>query len=150
MSVTFSCPGSGYKTVPCSYCAAARDAGYIKADENCTPGCDGTERVYDAPECNFANGNAYVVLGALGLANEELYGHVENKDLPALRKKIIRAMNSSRTVSGMVRPSEEFTGAKGCKVIQCGTPEESVLYRFNALLTLAAYAQEHGYDITWG
>lgn len=151
MSVTFCCPNSGFKTIPCTHCESARHSGYIKHDETCIPGCDGLERVYNAPECNFANGNARAVLETLGYHSEDdLYGSVKHEDLPGFIAKLIRAINSTATVRGLVRPTEEYKGARGCNVIECGTDADRVVERFNQILVLAKWAQENGHDISWG
>jgi hypothetical protein len=149
MSVTFGCPDTEPKLVPCRFCIDARREGHVRPDETCIPGCDGLEPEYPEPQCNFANSNARDILAALGLADEELCGRVDHGDLPEFIRKIIRVINS-RGIDSMAREPEEFSGAQGCKVIVCGSTPERARERFNSILVLAKWAQENGHGISWG
>lgn len=150
MSVTFSPSGKPFEVLPCKYCEESVAMGWTAPGERCHPGCPGTMHGYaGAPECNYANGNARELLEALGQADEELCGRVKHEDLPGFISRIIRVVNS-RGINSMARAEQESVGAQGCRVITCGSSSDRWIERFTGVMNVAKWAQENGFDISWG
>lgn len=132
---------------------------------SCTP--EGDHRPFTgSPSCNFANGNAAGILDLLGLDVADLFGRVEPAALPALRRRIVRALNSPAGRSHLVCDGyeqapghgvavvEEATGVarierRGCRGVFGGCTDEQVVRRLHELLALVVWAQENGCGMGW-
>jgi hypothetical protein len=101
-----------------------------------------------AAEVNFSNSNARVVLRALGLESEELYGDARCGALLAACDGAIGALHSDpgadRGRFGVVS-----RGAGGCTVIECGEESGSLLRRLRAVRDLAERGGALG-RVVWG
>jgi hypothetical protein len=162
MSVTFSVPNAPIKTIPCPYCAEAVKGGW-DTDGMCDPWCEGTEEQTEAPEANFANGNARDILELLGLGSE-LWGQAPTA---TVRQGLLKARNGnrdhltrepSRMEGGHAgtKVSHDETGMPriqrmGATVIDGGNTDEQTVRRLDALEALCQWAQENGGSvICWG
>jgi len=137
---------------PCPYCKE-------------TPGKE-TYSNYTAPNLNVANVNAYQILKMLGLYDEEdsSAGHIENKDLPAIRRKLIMVKNKgsedfNRPSTDTISPKRSYVDKSGstpeiktsggARFIDMGLDNDRMSQYIAKLLEIINYAQEHGYDIAW-
>ena len=154
MSVTFWCPDAPRRQIPCKSCLAA--------GERCDPYCLGFTVESEAPEVNFANGNAAAILELLGYCSAP---GGEVPDTAVFRRRIVRARNIDR--SHLEHEGYELPGGHGvavvrdedgidriqpmgCRVVSFGNTDEQTLRRLEALDRLAAFAQEHKLEIVWG
>jgi len=164
MSVTFCCFDAPRTQVPCPFCQDWLERGWIKEGERCDQFCTGFEERSEAPEVNFSQGNVADILRLLGFTTEggDLYGSCSGGEM---RQRIFRARNANR--SHLVREPEYIPGGSaGVETVQegnvvrvqrmgaaCyigGNTDEQTLRRLTDLEALAIYAQEHGFEITWG
>lgn len=167
MSVTFQCSDAPRRQVPCLYCAEPW-ADYPEGNGRggrCDRFCTGFEEESEAPEVNFANGNAQAVLALLGWTDPEAYlgGEVDggtlrqrifrarNRDLSAARREALY-LPAGHAGAAVVRDADGQARIerRGAAVIVQGNTDERTLDRLSALEDLAIYAQEHGFQITWG
>ena len=170
MSITFTCFAAPRTTVPCEFCAKEK----VWADEagetvftndkggHCSPWCDGTEEVSEAPEANFANGNARSLLNLLGFDSEDLCG---SADGATLRQRIFKARNADRS-SLVEAPYHQKGGHAGVEVTHegnvarvqrmgaavayFGNTDEQTLRRLANLESIAVWAQDRNLEISWG
>lgn len=137
---------ANYNPVPCRFCKGQKQI----------------ERfVSDSPELNVANRNARILQGALRLPEEES-GHIDNKDLPELKRRIIKLMNSDTSDYAFdtyaekptIRTSKEKGNvtriSRGPTIYQMGFSQEQLDRYLKSLLEIIRYAQKHGYDLSWG
>jgi len=164
MSVTFGCPSAPSKWVenPCDFrgCEPGNRCGY------CEDGID-RQHVSEAPEINWANGNARPLLSLLGLDADDLYGSLKVEDIPAVRRTIMGLLNVETHRVPAVREYEEFGGdevrevshegnlatirvRRTCRVHVAGLCDEQIVERLRRFDTLLAYAQEHSFEVCWG
>lgn len=161
MSITFSCPDAPRHYRVCRECMVGLPVddidGWIERqpfDVQQQWGCDECGFMAgisesEAPECNFANGNADDVMRMIGLP-VDCCGTIKVSEIPAVARGIMRAKNiSSMRFSYTSDPHEEI-GAAGCHVLHFGTTDASILRRLNQLDALLAYAAKHHQDIVWG
>lgn len=165
MSVTFSCPQAPSKTerVPCdspSYgltCTAEERCGYCE---------DGMmwSRTCEAPEVNFANGNAAGILNLLGMSWEP-FGDIPANDVPVVLRRILRVLNVESDRAHLVSESTDGFAfeepilveddgvtriTRGCRVIRCGNTDEQTTRRLLGLQDLLVYAADRGFSVSWG
>ena len=167
MSVSFWCPDAPQNKVACKYCKQDREYYGEDARENerggcCTPVCDGTRMESESPDPNFANTNARAILQLLGMDAEYLCGSC---DAATMRQRLFVARNSDR--SSALRDGYELSPGhlgtvvverdgiptierRGCGIIEGGNTDAQTLRRLDALDELATYAQENGFEISWG
>lgn len=123
------------------------------------------EHVSDAPELNVSNGNAMAILDVLGLSHgdgQDLAGSVEPKDLPALRRKLIKMKNggaddleSPDEISGgkMVKDRDEHGNPalrKTARMYDIGRTSDQVANYIDRLLQIIDFAQKNDAHLTWG
>ena len=170
MSVTFTCFDAPRTTVPCEFCAqevkwADDSSESVYTNDkggHCSPWCDGTEEKSDSPEANFSNARARDVLGLLGFDTEDLCG---STDGTTLRQRIFKARNVDR--SGLVEaPYSKPSGhagfrllkegnlfkveRMGARVTSFGNTDEQTCRRLDNLERIAIWAQDKGFEISWG
>jgi hypothetical protein len=164
MSVTFGCSSAPSKMVerPCDFpgCEPGNRCGY------CEDGIE-RERVSDAPEINWANGNARPILSLLGLEADDLYGSLSVEAIPAVRRTIMGLLNVESQRAPALREFEEFGGdevrevthegnlatisvRRTCRCIVAGLDDAGVERRLRQCDALLAYAQEHSFEVSWG
>ena len=164
MSVTFWCPEAPRKQVPCRFCTeewAEFPEGNGKGGK-CDRFCTGFEEASEAPEANFGNTTTVGLLGLLGFDSSNLFGSCDGA---TLRQRLFRARNSSRSHlvenaydhaggDAGVRVSHEGNVARvermGARVVSFGNTDEETLRRLTYLEALAVYAQDNGFEISWG
>lgn len=143
MSVTFWMPDAHreLKRIPCDQpCNAEERCGYCQ---------DGWEEqwVSDAPDLNLNNGNARLMLDALGInSGPDIYGAIEVKHIPAMRRQIVRALNRPLPT----RAASRSGGADTLTYIECGLDAEGVRDRLMLFDQLLRYAQTNNLRVTWG
>lgn len=113
-------------------------------------------------ELNVSNDNATAILQALGLwQNDELVGHVDHDDLPALRRKLIRIKNGG--IEALTKDPEDTQGptrrykgddgmdhiGRGPRVISGGRTHEQVMRYVDSLLSLIDFAQKNDAALAW-
>lgn len=150
MSITFSSPAShvSYITKPCDFpgCCETNRCGY----------CDGGEeqfRVTEAPELNFNNGNARIIINVLGLPQDDpmdMWGKVPSELIPAIRQRIMYLRNRPLALAPYTRETSDTQLPGQCRVILGGIDPVAILSRLERLDTLLTWAQEHNAPITWG
>jgi len=168
MSVTFWCPDAPRKQVPCQFCQGE----YVDFPEGngrggkCDRFCTGFTEESEAPEVNVANGNAVGILSLLGF-QVDACGYMYGSCTAALmRQRLFRARNLDRSALERGMEIQEgghagvrvVDGEDGLPTIQRmgptfivgGNTDEQTLGRLARLEQLALYAQERGYEITWG
>lgn len=166
MSITFTCPEAPRHEVECPFCVEARERGWVESHENCDPYCSGTSRESEAPEVNFANGNAMDLCRLLNLSTE-CWGEVSAEELPALQRRLIQALNVDSHRSHLVidgyelEPGHAGTAIvhedglarierRGPRVVSFGNTDDQTIRRLSALQTLVTFATENNFPITWG
>jgi hypothetical protein len=167
MSVTFQCFDAPRKQVPCRFCDepwADFPEGNGKGGK-CDAYCTGFEEVSEAPEVNLSSVNAEGILHLLGWTErEDIWGGSCSGG--EMRQRIFRARNVGREhlveepfdlPGGHAGVETEVVGNNvvrvqrmGCRVISGGNTDEQTLRRLASLEALAVYAQEHGFEISWG
>lgn len=146
MSVTFSCPNAPMTDVSeacntldcvfgnrCPYC----DDGVVKY------------RTSSAPSCNFANGNAAAILKLVGLKVDS-WGDIDVSVVPMVRTTILGLLNSERSRRHLVREPQTSQAPGHAKLIDFGNGDDQTMRRLMDLDALLAYAEEHGYTVSWG
>lgn len=172
MSVTFCCPGSPTKMVPCWFCTewAKERPDLLNENGRCDDHCTGMVQESEAPECNFANDNAHGVLMALGLGHGvsgDLYGCLEHADIPGVLQKLMVLLNVDAKRSHLIEAASvgdplalmiaavngemiPVSGDQGARVVNCGNTDEQSVRRFTSVRKLLVYASENGLDVSWG
>lgn len=158
------------KEGPCSLCDG-EGTDYNDETQPCKQ-CEGKriikQRVYTVPELNVANHNAHAILHMLGLSTgeDDSTGTIPNKDLPAIRRKLIMLKNKdpdrqkyvidpSDTRSGRTRhvdysgdvPKIEPRG--GMRIISGGRSDNQINRYIDKLLELISVAQTKDLDLSW-
>jgi len=151
------CDGTGKETYgeesyPCGYCKGTGKA---------------SETVYDGPQLQVSNANGHAIItDMLGLPFDYA-GSLENKDLPALRQKLIKMINSEKQRSSMHKPlhdnNKERTmailrskgnvtdiGKQGARVVDMGRSDTQVLRYANTMLQIIDYAMKNNLVVSWG
>jgi hypothetical protein len=106
----------------------------------------------EGAEVNFANRNARVVLGMLGLGDEDLCGGLEGDELAALRRKLVEVLNVQERRKGAVREAS-VTGGEGtgqCMVVDAGNEDSDTVRRLKGVQEVVVWAQDRGLGIGWG
>ena len=145
------CDGTGkdkfYDEAKCDYCGGKGDR---------------LEFVSDAPEMNVSNSNAFKIIDMLGL-EQDYSGHIDNKDLPALMRKLIQLKNSdpskyaepgsqSGGEIGTYKDEEgmDRIGRKGPMIYNMGTTDNQVKQYIDQLIKIVKFAQDNDADFGWG
>ncbi len=166
MSITFSAVGAPTVTEPCPYCVEGREEGWITEPETCEPWCTGTQTTTTDPSVNFANGNAFAILGLLDFDTRNVWdGDGTATTAGDMRQRIMRARNgdlaSARRDSYELEPGHAGTAVvhedglarierRGPRVVGCGNTDEQTLRRLASLEALAIWCQDNGCDtISW-
>jgi hypothetical protein len=144
-----ACEGTGkddyYDGVDCPYCKGK-----------------GTYRgfVSSVPELNVANDNGYTILRMLGLGNDST-GHIYNKDLPNIIRKLITLKNTDKSSQYTRDYSEDKPKTfvdksqgipqirKTAHIHHMELSSDRIQQYIDKLLEICQVAQEHGYDIAW-
>ena len=151
------------KDVECWVCdGTGKDKYYDEADCGyCHGKGKNFQFVSDAPEMNVSNGNAFKIIDMLGL-EQDYAGHVDNKDLPQLMRKLIRLKNSdtsqytqpgSRT-QGPMTTGKDDTGMdtlkrSGPTMIDMGVSDNQITGYVDQLIKIVTFAQENDGDFGW-
>jgi len=131
--------------------------------------CNGTGKldrfVPDGPTLNLSNGNAFDLLRHLGLQDDEYTGHVAAKDLPALRRRLIKMLNSEKDQSAMTKDTTDTQGdmgatntqgnvtsigRQGARMVDMGRTPEQVKRYAKVMLDMVEYAMKGDHIISWG
>lgn len=132
--------------------------------------CNGTGKldrfVPEGPHMNLSNGNAFDLLRHLGLHEEDEYtGHVEGKDLPKLRQRLIKMLNSEKDQAGMAKDTTDSQGDmgatgssgnvtsighKGPRMVDMGRTPEQIKRYAKVLLDMVEYAMKRDCVVSWG
>lgn len=127
--------------------------------------CNGTKvlkrKEWSMPHMQLSNGNAYLLMSALGL-EEEPVGVVPNKDLPELKRKLLKLLNTD--VSKHTR-APSITQDKHTKVVDVdgvstikrygptmidhGVSSAQIKGYAERMIKLVDAAQKEGYDVSW-
>ena len=158
-----------FKDVDCRGCKGTGEEEWSTGEIHPCRWCKGSgktkEFVTTAPEMNVANRNASVILDLLGLPNEDS-GTIYHEDLPELRRKIIRLINSDAAEKSAIAPTtdrgelrrQKVTGddgvtsivaTRGPTMMDGGLKVQQVEGYLTRLLNMVTYAQEHGYNLGW-
>lgn len=149
MSITFWIPTAPRTKVlvPCDYgqgeahaCVAGNRCGYCH---------DGVSEEWrsPAPDLNVANTTARCMLLALGLirvGEAEIYGSLKPKDMPGVRRKIVRILSTDA--------ASQFTQApyQVKRLISAGVDEERLQDRLRRLDAVISWAQKENKEMSWG
>jgi hypothetical protein len=167
MSVTFQCLDAPRQQVPCPFCDepwADYPEGNGKGGR-CDAYCTGSTDESRAPEVNLSSVNAQDILGLLGWnTREDVWGGSCSGG--EMRQRIFKARNADRkdlvkdgyelgpghAGTAVVKDEDGMTRIerRGPRVISFGNTDEQTLRRLASLEALAVYAQEHGFEISWG
>lgn len=139
MSITFFCPEAPIHRIACEYQKDCKETGIP-----CRPNCNGTREESEAPECNFANDNAFDIISLVNLP-KDYCGEIEPHDISKLQQSLLVAINNPHKRKHLIR--EPFVLHN---YIDGGNTDEHTLERLYALRALATYAQEHQIRIVWG
>lgn len=122
--------------------------------------------VSDGPEMNLANRNAHMLLDLLGIEFDHA-GTIWNKDLPKLRRHIIKVLNSDNMRKAVIKPSEtggdiidkravkgdngvsQIVTRRSPKMIDSGVSEQQIERYFKDVLELIVFAQRNNYNVGW-
>jgi hypothetical protein len=103
----------------------------------------GFDELAGSPRLNFSNTNARQLLWTIGVEEEDLCGALT--DLPFLKRKLVRAINSkSARADGIRSPLKEGN------FFDMGQSEEAVVQKLKGLLELADIAQKNNAVISYG
>lgn len=144
------CDGTGKDSHYDSQCGMCNGKGKIE------------EFVLDAPELNVSNSNGLDILKMLGIGDPDYVGHISNKELPDIMRKLIMLKNKGieqytkpTTQSGgeRTRYKDPETGldkiGKSATMIDVGRTSEQVENYVDKLIKLVKFAQENNADIGW-
>ena len=164
MSATFWCHAAPRHEVrtPCDSpdCTPEGRCGY------CQDGVE-VEDISESPEFNLSEGHTSALVRVLGLEHEGCCGQVDAPDIPDVRRRILATLNQASRRTPHLRESADYRSPVqtevvhegnlarieqrgGCRVIECGLDDEDLCLRLGLFDKLLAYAQEHGYDVSWG
>lgn len=122
--------------------------------------------VSDGPEMNLANRNARVLLNLLGLEDDDA-GTIWHKELPELRRHIVKVLNSDNIRKAAIEPFEkggEITDKRSVKgddgvtkivtrrspkMIDAGLSEQQIERYFKDVLEIIDFAQKNNYNVGW-
>lgn len=106
----------------------------------------------DEHQLNLTNTNAKNLLRAVGLEYdpEEACGCVLAKDVPALRRDTVRALNTREGRSALVREPYTSGGENTARLIEFGTDDDYATRTLARFLRFLARASELGRHIYWG
>jgi len=155
MSVTFSAMGAPREQVDetCYSCDGQGREAYHGTTYTCDC-CGGRGALfYEASphELNVSNGNAAALCAAAGLTMDEYgCGTLPVEELPAVRSRVVNALNDARDRATHAVAPSEGRGAAGCHWIDGGVSDDYLQRRLAALLRLVEYAHANGYALTWG
>lgn len=113
-------------------------------------GVQTSEENYGSIWTNFSNVNASRVIAVAGLEGfdgEPLCGVCEADKLPDVAQRLIRALNSANVYS---RPASVNAEPGKCRVIDCGTSEETERNRYHSLLKIVMNCIRKNTQLTWG
>jgi len=148
------CDGTGEdyndESLPCKQCGGKKT---FKA------------RKYAVPDLNVANGSAITILQMLGLAVEEdMHGTIDNKDLPDIKRQLLKLKNSSssraaHTYDGYEEQNKRTQIDKsgpvprivttGPKIVHGGMSDERIMRYVDELLKLVDFAQKNNFNLSW-
>ena len=152
------------KDVECWVCdGTGKDKFYDEAKcDHCEGRGQRLKFVSDAPEMNVSNSNGFKIIDMLGLEQDHS-GHIDNKDLPAIMKRLIMLKNSDRTrysepgsVSGgkiTTYKNDDGTdaiGRKGPMMYNMGTTNDQITTYVDQLIKIVKFAQDNNADFGWG
>lgn len=131
--------------------------------------CDGkkkiTDWVTDSPHLNVANANAHSIITDLLGLEFDYAGVIKSKDLPEVRRRIIKVLNSDKERSKMHKPDTEHKpemgvkgkkdnvvsiGRTGPRIHEFGRTDEQVLRYAKKMLEIVEYAMKHNLMVSWG
>lgn len=156
MSITFYAAGAPCRNVvePCCYCDEdgrilytniADDESVTYEDDAC-PYCGGTgvqcELRSELPEINMANGNAYAILGAIGIGEVDYCGCWNKAQLDRVQVKLMTLLN--------LKPESLTKEAyRDGNFYEGGRTFDYVTSRLQQMLSLVVQARAGGYEVTW-
>lgn len=100
----------------------------------------------NAPSVNFANVNARAVLEVMGVFDPYLCGSLAPHEIPAVIRRVIRALNVTRARVGMLR---EAVGGLGDRFVDFGSDDEDARRRLAGTLEVLRFASANGWAISW-
>lgn len=100
------------------------------------------------PEANFANANARIVLGLLGLPDED-FGVIEAAQVATVRQRLLAALNREAATRSAARPGQQQVGAHGACVVDCEANAESFKRRLAEVSAVLTAAQTEGVSVIW-
>jgi len=160
-------PFGSNKEVDCWVCKGTGKDSYGKDEWDCDM-CGGKgkkeEWVSDAPELNVSNSNAFAILDMLGVSDPDYAGKIQNKDLPAVMRKLIMLKNKGAeeytepgSISGnkMQKYKDPATGLdrigrQGPMMYHMGRSSSQVERYIDKLLEIIKFAQQNNADLGWG
>lgn len=123
-----------------------------------------TQRVTSSPTLNAANANARaIVVDLLGLEYDD-GGLIEKDQLPEIRRRLIKALNSEKDRSRLHAPDIDHKqsfgvqgregnvtkiGRQGPKMYEFGRTDEQVLRYARKMLEIVEYAMKHNLVVGW-
>lgn len=157
------CDGNGWNEYP-------TDETRTKFEKEECGYCRGTGKdkthICDGPQMNVSNENGGAIIRDILGQEFDYVGMVEKKDMPALRRKLIKMLNmdSERTSMHLDptdnkddRPMQRRTDddgnssiGRGARVIGGGRTDDQVLRYADQMLKMVEYAMEHDLVISWG
>ena len=161
-------PGS-MQDVDCSICDGA---GYnVYNDQNGKPYKDpcglcretGKENVFvgDGPDMNVSNANGWEIQRMIGV-DPDHGGHVWNKDLPDLMRRLIKLKNGD-TSQHAKEPNVELgrmqkragenglaTIGRGATMHDMGRSQEQVSHYVDRVMKIVKWCIDNDYDFSWG
>lgn len=144
MSVTFYIPDARttLTMIPCTY--GAGESWACSPEERCGHCADGLEECIEseAPEIVMSQVTGGVILRALGLYSVELYGFLAVKDIPQVRRQIVRLLN----LGGYETYPTESLG----KHHLAGVSDERIQHWLKELDLVLAAGQTMGHRVSWG
>lgn len=148
-------------------CIACDGSGQWDEEREC-PYCKGTKKETSSesihPELNVSNHNAYTIvqdlLGENPNTEDGLCGIIKNKDLPDIRRRLIRIKNGD--TSNLTEPSREEGGntimdksgeiptiRKTATIYHGGRTDAQVMRYIDQLLSIIDVAQKENADVSW-
>jgi len=155
--------------VPCRFCDGTGKEKWGDEEYECGY-CDGkgetSDFIPEGPEMNLSNRNAEVFLKLLGV-EFDYAGTIFNEELPQLRRRIVKVLNSNDISSATIDPYErggelrrdkvksddgttQIATRRTPKMIDFGLPESQIKRYFRDFLEMIDFAQKNGYNIGWG
>jgi len=152
------------KDVDCWVCdGRGKDKFYDEAEcDYCGGKGQRLEFVSNAPEMNVSNSNGFKIIDMLGL-EQDYAGHVDNKDLPDIMRRLIQLKNSDSSQYtepgsqsggkiGKYKDQEDMDriGRKGPMMYNMGTTDTQVKQYIDQLIKIVKFAQDNDADFGWG